>query len=176
MGATTESGKLIYSGLLSTESKRKPVVRLTLGVVELSTSRSVLPFLVGWLCLIFAVVLFVFSALMLLLQTPPLTCLVIGSTALFPALIAVACLLPSKRTIALRVIGGIVFAACVGTFITTFVNPVNDGQGRSRRGLLVVAAIAGGAMAIKGKWPGSNGRVEPVKEPSNAQDALGRAD
>ena len=52
-------------------------------------------------------------------------------------------------------IGAIVCVACTGTFIMTFINPPNDQPGRPRRSILVVIAIAGGAMAIKGKWPGS---------------------
>ena len=137
---------------------------MTLGVAELNTSRSTLPLIAGWLCLVFAVVLFAFSALMLFLQTPPLLCIVIGSTSLFPAMIAVACLLPSKRTIALRLIGAVVCIACVGTLIMSFVTPPGNEQGRPRRGMLVVIAIAGGAMAIKGKWPGGDSKNETARE------------
>jgi hypothetical protein len=149
--------------VLSIEFKAKYVARMTLGVAELNTPRSILPLVVGWLCLVLAVVLFAFSALLLFLQTPPRTCIVTGSTALFPAMIAVACLLPSKRTIALRLIGAVVFIACVGTLTMSFVTPPGNEQGRSRRGVLVAIAIAGGAMAIQGKWPGSDDRDETVR-------------
>ncbi len=155
-------------------SVEKGIACTTLGVAELNTSRSILPLIAGWLCLVFAVVLFAFSALMLLLQTPPLTCIVIGSTSLFPAMIAIACLLPSKRTIALRLIGAVVCVACVGTLIMSFVTPPGNGQGRPRRGILVVMAIAGGAMAIKGKWPGSESKDEIGREQRHAHEALDR--
>jgi hypothetical protein len=69
---------------------------------------------------------------MLFLQTPPLLCIVIGSTSLFPAMIAVACLLPSKRTIALRLIGAVVCIACVGTLIMSFVTPPGNEQQKQR--------------------------------------------
>ncbi len=131
---------------------------MTSGVSELNTSRRVLPLIAGWLCLVFAVVLLAFSAFMLLLQTPPLTCLVIGSTSMFPAMVAVACLLPSKRTIALRFIGAVVCIACIGTFIMSIVAPSKNEPRRTQRGMLIVAAIAGGAMAIKGKWPGGESK------------------
>lgn len=148
----------------SIKHRAKSIARMTLGVSELNTSRSVLPLIAGWLCLIFAVVLLAFSAFMILLQTPPLTCLVIGGTSMFPAIVAVACLLPSKRTIALRFIGAVVCVACIGTFIMSVVNPTGNEQGRSRRGLLLVAAIAGGAMAIKGKWPGGDSKNKTARE------------
>lgn len=149
---------------------------MTLGVAELNTSRSILPLIAGWLCLVFAAVLLAFSVLMLLLQTPPLTCIVIGSTSLFPAMVAVACLLPSKRTIALRLIGAVVCIACVSTLVMSFVTPPGNGQGRPRRGMLAVIAIAGGAMAVKGKWPGSDGKDETVREQRHAHEALDRPD
>jgi hypothetical protein len=44
------------------------------------------------------------------------------------------------------------------------VNPSVNEQGRSRRGLLLVIAIAGGAMAMKGKWPGSDRKDETARE------------
>jgi hypothetical protein len=154
----------VTATVLLIEYKARNIDRLTLGVFELNTSRSILPLIAGWLCLVFAVVLLAFSALMLFLQTPPLTCIVIGSTSLFPAMMAVACLLPSKRTIALRLIGAVVCFACVGTLIMSFVTPPGNGQGRPRREILVVIAIAGGAMAIKGKWPGSENMDETARE------------
>jgi peptidoglycan/LPS O-acetylase OafA/YrhL len=120
----------------------------------MNTSRSILPMIAGWLCLVVAVILLAFSVFMFLVQTPPQICIAIGCTSLFPALVAVACLLPKMRTMALRCIGAVVCLGCLGAFVVSFVSPPRDGEGRPRRGILLVVAIAGGAMAIKGKWPG----------------------
>ncbi len=121
----------------------------------MSTSRQRLANFAGWICVILAVFLVAFAAFMLVDGSRPLDCLKTASTSLIPATIAVACLLPSKRTIALRVLGGVVCAACIGTLVFFLVSPPAEDV-RVRFGTLIVIAIAGGVMAVKGKWPGSD--------------------
>ena len=112
--------------------------------------------LAGWLAAVFAVILLAFAGFLLVVQAPMRDVIILGGTAIFPAIIAVACLVPSKRTLALRVIGGVVCIACLATLIMTFLAPGKDGPEWGRRGLFVTAAMAGAAMAIKGKWPGAD--------------------
>lgn len=130
----------------------------------MNQSRSILPLLAGWMCLGLAAIMLAFSILMFFLETSLQTCIAFGCISLFPALIAVACLMPRWRTIALRMIGAVVCLACVGTLIMSFVNPSDTGQPRPRRGMIVVIALATGAMALKGRWPGSEPpeNTEPV--------------
>lgn len=137
----------------------------------MSSTRSGLTLMVGWLCLLFAIMLIVFGVFMFLLQTPPATAIAFGCLSLFPGLIAVACLIPSKRTVALRMIGGIVFLASFGTLIATFVKLGDGNIPYSRRGLLLVVALAGGTMAIKGRWPGSEEQPSPTKAPDSSHEA-----
>lgn len=125
------------------------------GDTNLSLSRRRLTSIAGWICVLVAVFLVSFAGVMLTIGTRPIDCLKTASTSLFPALVAVACLWPSKRTIALRLIGGVICLACIGTFVFLFVNPPNDDV-PIRRGTLLLIAVAGGAMAIKGKWPGAD--------------------
>ena len=127
-----------------------------LETVELSNSRSMMTKLAGWLAAVFAVILLAFAVFLLVVQAPLRDCIILGGTAIFPAIVAVACLMPSQRTLALRVIGGVVCIACLATLITTFVAPGKDDPEWGRRGRFLAAAIAGAAMAIKGKWPGAN--------------------
>lgn len=120
----------------------------------MSTSPSILPRIIGWLSFFTASILLAFSGFMFLLEAPPLTWVLAATASVFPALIAIACLMPSRRSFALRIIGGVVSLACIGTLIMSFVAPARENQGRPPHGMLVVIVIAGGAMAVKGKWPG----------------------
>ncbi len=99
----------------------------------MSKPRSVLTIVAGWLCVVFAIIMILFCVLMFLLEVPMGICLGIGATSLFPILIAVACLVPSKRTMALSVIGGVLCAGCVGGLIMSFVNPPPEQVARSPR-------------------------------------------
>lgn len=112
--------------------------------------------LAGWLAAVFAVILLCFAVFLLAVQAPMRDCIILGGTAIFPAIVAVACLIPSKRTLALRVIGGVVCIACLATLIMTFAAPGKNDPEWSRRGLFLTAALAGAAMAVKGKWPGAD--------------------
>jgi hypothetical protein len=81
--------------------------------------------------------------------------------------------MPSKRTIALRFIGAILCVGCIGVLIMSFVAPREDEKGgRSRLGILLTVAIAGGAMAYKGKWPGSEDSTELTAKTDNATQPI----
>ena len=69
--------------------------------------------------------------------------------------------MPRQRSLAIRVIGSVVCVACLATLTMSLVAP-EDMPGRPRRGMLLVVAIAGGAMAWKGKWPGNESREQPT--------------
>jgi hypothetical protein len=129
----------------------------------MNSSRKFLLIFAGVLSLACAAIMIGFSALMYALETPLGLCLGIGSTSLFPLLIAVACLMPRRRTLAIRCIGAVVCVTFVGILIASFVAP-NQGpsQRAPRRGALLTIALAAGAMALKGKWPGSENTDAPT--------------
>lgn len=75
--------------------------------------------------------------------------------SLFPLLIAIACLNAKRRTLALRLVGGITALMMAAILISSYVNPNNNIDWRGR---LVYSAMLSGALgvAIKGRWPSSS--------------------
>lgn len=111
---------------------------------------------------------------MYLIEMPVANCLLFGSFAFFPILIAVACFVPSKRSIALRIIGGIVSLGAAAGLIMSFVVTPPNNNGSRGRGKLAVVAIAGAAMAIKGKWPGAD--EAPIEKKTHTPTDAGLQD
>ncbi len=121
--------------------------------------------LVGVLCLFTAIVLLGFSGLMYALETPLNICVAIGATSLFPFVLAVACLSPRYRSMAIRCVGGVICLVGVGAFIASLVDTSDEFNPTfRRRGLMLVVSIAGAIMAVRGKWPGDHAQREVTSE------------
>ena len=72
--------------------------------------------------------------------------------SVFPLLIAVACLCPSRRTVALRLVGGITSLVIAGILIAAFVSPEIE-LNRRQRAIYVAVIVGAAAIAVKGRWP-----------------------
>lgn len=112
--------------------------------------RGNLAFFIGWLFVIYTVLMLGFSVLLYFLGAPPFTCIFLACSCSFPALLATACLKPSTRTGALRIIGVLV---CIISILVLIVSFVEEPDGPVKRGIFIMMAIAGAVMAIRGKWP-----------------------
>jgi cell division protein FtsW (lipid II flippase) len=75
--------------------------------------------------------------------------------SVFPLLIAIACLRPAYRTIALRLVGGITAAAIGGILLTSYINPDVE-IGRRGRACYFATLAGSVVIAVKGSWPSSN--------------------
>ena len=131
---------------------------------HMGSSRSFFQLFIGVLSILFALLFVVFGGLMLVLETPPLICLATAGCSVFPALIAVACLMPSQRSWALRIIGAIVCVGCIAAFIANFVAPPEQGRPVRKPFMLLLIAGAGGVIAVKGKWPGVQESDSPAQD------------
>ncbi|QDV25937.1 hypothetical protein Q31a_43060 [Aureliella helgolandensis] len=111
------------------------------------------------LALIAGVVSECFATMLLILATylaysggPLRQWLVLAATAVYPALVGVACLDPPLRTVAIRLLGVLTFIAMTWVLIATYVNP-NDNIGNKARCYYVAMCIASAYIAVKGRWP-----------------------
>lgn len=130
---------------------------------------------IGVLSLLTAVVLLGFGVFMLVLQTPLTMCVFIASTSLFPLIVAVACLMPRYRSLAIRVIGAIVCLVCIGMFASYYFGDGPQEIGTSRRGrsLLIALGVGGAAMAVKGRWPGDRDNKNDAVPPNDGNSQAG---
>jgi hypothetical protein len=74
--------------------------------------------------------------------------------AIFPAIISVACLVPQHRTLALRIVGGVMCFGTLALFVGQMMALDVDVEiGRRGRGALVAICAASGLMTFRGRWP-----------------------
>ncbi len=132
----------------------------------MKSSRNTMRILGGISAVVIAVIMLAMAGLMAALEQGRQG-LLFAVISVFPILVAIACLSPSARNFALRLVGAITCVSVTGTLIMTFVAPPEDVT-FGRRGLLVALAVASGAMAIKGRWPGPT-----AEQPGAAQPGTG---
>jgi hypothetical protein len=125
--------------------------------------------LIGWIAVVFTLLTLLFSGLMLALEVPPLTCLLMALSSALPGIIAVACLIPSKRFIAVRIIGIAMFLAGIVAFVQPFIVPAEGNGPFHRLGIKLLLVGLGASMAITGKW--SDAKDESDKAPDDSPDA-----
>lgn len=113
--------------------------------------RQKFAFFAGILCAVFASLLLIL-AVFLLSVGDGRSALVFSVISIFPLLIAIACLSPTRRTPALRIVGAITALVMAGLLINSFVNPNKEIDWSSRR-LYTIMLTGALAIAIKGRWP-----------------------
>ena len=115
------------------------------------TSREWLTLVGGWACVCFTGVMIAIAFFSLFVEGFKLFPVFLVLSA-FPALLAVACLVPKYRHITVRIVGGIICLACTYGYFFAADEVDPDNQVR-RKGILIVIAIAMAGVAYTGRWP-----------------------
>jgi hypothetical protein len=147
------------------------LVQIT-GEVAMSEPRGWIKILAGGSCVFFAICFLLIGPLLYALEMPLTTSLTASAFAILPAILAVALLWPSKRNIAIRAMGVIVFLPVCGACIyqlLEMVGVLEASSGTRPRlrtvGILAAIGVAAFWMAWKGRWPDEGGAESvPVSE------------
>lgn len=109
---------------------------------------------IGVFSLLSVIIMILMAGIMYALETPLTTCMLIASLSAVPLLVAVACFMPKRRTIALRILGFLIcLSFCFNLFLTLF-GEVEENRPRGGRiGMQITIIIGSGIMALKGRWP-----------------------
>ena len=124
----------------------------------MSQPSKFITYFAGGTSLIAGILFLALAPLMFALQVPLKLCLMSAACSIFPLTIAAAFLWPSKRTIAIRAFGGMLFLAglamITSQLMTRFgIGVAGDPKFSSRGiGFAILITSAGFWMAIKGRW------------------------
>lgn len=122
------------------------------GTQRMHQTRRNLIIVAGWCTAAVAAALISLALVLLFLGGGLRQTTMLAVIAVFPTLVSVACLIPNRRTLALRVIGGVTCLVTLAILVTQLVAP--DAEiGSKGRGVLVAICAASGLMATSGRWP-----------------------
>jgi hypothetical protein len=147
----------------------------------MSSTRNRLTTVAGWVTAALAVALISLGLVLLVLGAGLRQTAGLSVVAIFPALISVACLVPNHRTLALRIVGGVMCVGTLALLVGQLIAPDVE-IGRTGRGVLVAICAASGLMTFRGRWPSaepidsqSGGKRNPsMPAPNRAKVASGR--
>lgn len=137
----------------------------------MSEPSRMMKLLLGWFSIFLAFCFLALAPLMVAMEMPWYMGAIAALFSIFPATIAAAMLWPSKRTIAIRALGVMVFVPLFGSIVAQVLARfgVLEMKAGTLRQLIVMVLIAAVAlwMAIKGEWPeGSQQESSKPNEPT----------